>query len=78
MNSKSLFDEGFQSAVIATFERAGQETLDAGVLMFYRDSASGIDIMERSDGRRFEIRYVRNAPCERHYEITRELSRTVA
>ena len=49
-----------------------QETLDA-VPIFFIDSASGLNIMEEPDGRKFEIRWVPGAPRDCNYEVVREL-----
>lgn len=53
--------------------RAIEETLACGVAVFYRDSTTGIEVMEQPDGRFFEIRYNSGAPRERIYDIIREL-----
>lgn len=71
-------DEAFEVAAVEAFAEARQEALEAGIPVFYRDSESGANIMERPDGRKFEIRYSLNAPSDKHYEIIRELSRTAA
>jgi len=70
-------DEKFVAAAIAIFARAARETLEAGVPIFYADE-NGVDIMERPDGAKFEIRYIPNAPAEHHYQIIRQLNRTAA
>jgi len=75
--SDILSDE-FDQAVKAAGARAVQETLAAGVPIFYLDSASGLNIMEQPDGRKFEIRWVPGAPQDRNYEVLRELGRTAA
>ena len=51
---------------------------DAGVPVFYRDTATGIEVMEQPGGRKFEIRYIPGAPRDRNYEILRELGRSAA
>jgi hypothetical protein len=56
---------------------ARRETLAAGVPVFYRDSATGLDVVERPDGRKFEIRYIPGAPRDRNFEIVREVPRAV-
>ena len=76
-NNDSLGDD-FTAAVIAAIVSAREETLRAGVPVFYRDSETGIEVMELPDGRRFEIRYIPGAPRERHYEVLREVGRTAA
>ncbi len=68
----------FDEAIKASSARARQEALDAGVPVFYLDSASGLNIMEQPDGRKFEIRWVPGAPRDRNYEVLRELGRSAA
>jgi hypothetical protein len=53
----------------AAIDRAREETLAAGVAVFYRDAVSGLEIMEQPDGQRFEIRYIPGAPGDRNYEV---------
>lgn len=55
-------------------QRAREESLALGLPVFYRDHNSGMDIMEQPDGRRFEIRYIPDAPRETNFEIVRELA----
>ena len=55
MLGDDIFGEDFTAAVIAACVDAREETLKAGVSVFYRDGASGIEIMERGDGRKFEF-----------------------
>ena len=79
MASESHFREEFsEERVQAAIAKAVAETLAAGVPIFYRDSKTGIDIMQQPDGRRFEVRYIPGAPAEQHYEILRELDRAAA
>ena len=68
----------FDEAIKASVARAVKETLAAGVPIFYLDSASGLDIMEHPDGRKFEIRWVPGAPRDRNYEVLRELGKNAA
>lgn len=72
----------FGDEVTVAFEagvaRARASALAAGVPIFYRDSATGLEVMEQPGGRKFEIRYVPGAPRERNYEVLRELSRSAA
>jgi len=49
------------------------ETLAAGLSVFYIDGES-LNVMERADGRRFEIRWLPGAPSGENYEIIRELT----
>ncbi len=64
----------FQAAVA----EARADALAAGVSIFYRDSATGLEVMEQPDGRIFEIRFIPGAPRESHYEVLRELRRNAA
>ena len=58
--------------------QARSEALRAGVPIFYRDPETSVDVMEQSDGRKFEIRFVAGAPAGQSFEIVRELSKTAA
>jgi hypothetical protein len=73
-----LFSEQFDRTVKSAVALARKETLAAGVPLFYRDSETGIDVMEQPDGRIFEIRFIPGAPRESHYQVLRELSRNAA
>lgn len=57
---------------------APEWTLARGVPVFYRDPQSKLEIMERPDGHRFEIRYISNAPGEQNYEVIREIAAPAA
>jgi hypothetical protein len=63
----------FDEAVRTAGRQAFSETLAAGLAVFYRDDA-GINVMERPDGRKFEIRWLPGAPSGANYEIIRELT----
>jgi len=78
MTNRDTLGDDFTAAVRTAGARAREETLKAGVPVFYRDSASGLEIMEQPDGRRFEICYLASALRERNYEVLRELGRTAA
>ena len=78
MTNRDTLGDDFTAAVRTAGARAREETLKAGVTVFYRDSASGLEIMEQPDGRRFEICYLASALRERNYEVLRELGRTAA
>jgi hypothetical protein len=78
MASSKILDGQFVDSAISIFARASQETLDAGVPIFYRDPESGMDVMERPDGSRFQVLFLSNAPLEDHYQIVRQLNRTAA
>jgi len=63
----------FDDAVRAATRRAFAEMVAAGLPIFYIDGA-GLNVMERADGRRFEIRLLPSAPSGENYEIIRELT----
>ena len=67
----------FHDAVYAAGRRAFEETLAAGLSVFYRDD-EGLYVMEQPDGRRFEIRWIPGAPAGENYEILREVKRRAA
>jgi hypothetical protein len=67
--------EAFHEAVSSAGRRAFEETLAAGLPVFYLDS-DGLEVMELADGRRFEIRWIPGAPSGQNYEILRELKAT--
>ena len=67
----------FDDAVRAATGKAFQETLAAGLSVFYLDD-EGHDVMEQPDGRRFEIRWIPGAPSGENYEILREVKRRAA
>jgi hypothetical protein len=62
----------FHEAAAAAGRKAFQETLAAGLPVFYIDE-DGINAMQCPDGRRFEIRWIPGAPAGENYEIVREL-----
>ena len=63
----------FDDAVRAAGRKAFAEALASGVPVFYVD-ADGLSVMERGDGRKFEIRWLPGAPSGENYEIIRELT----
>ena len=65
-------DAAFDEAVWAAGRRAFDETLAAGISVFFLDS-EGLNVMQRADGRRFEIRWIPGAPSGENYEVIREL-----
>jgi hypothetical protein len=67
----------FDDAVRAAGRRAFEETLAAGLSVFYLDD-EGLDLMEQPDGRRFEIRWIPGAPSGENYEILREVKKRAA
>ena len=78
MPKPKMFGDDFDAKVTAAGIRAKRETVAAGVPVFYRDSASGLDLMEYPDGRRFEIQYVAAAQRENNYRVLREIGKTAA
>ena len=63
----------FDDAVRAAGRKAFAETIAAGLPVFYVDG-EGLNVMERADGRRFEIRWLPDAPSGENYKIIRELA----
>ena len=63
----------FDDAVRAAGRRAFDEALASGLPVFYID-ADGVNVMERNDGRKFEIRWLPGAPSGENYEVIRELT----
>jgi hypothetical protein len=63
------FDDGVRAAT----HRAFDETLAAGLSVFYID-ADGLNVMERADGREFEIHWLPGAPYGENYETVREVT----
>jgi hypothetical protein len=63
----------FDDAVRAAGHKAFAEMLAAGLSVFYVDG-EGLNVMERADGRRFEIRWLPGAPSGENYQIIRELT----
>jgi hypothetical protein len=68
-----IFSDEFDAAVKAAIAEAREETLKAGVALFYRDDDTGLEVMEMPDGRMFEIRYLPGQPGDRNHEVLREL-----
>ncbi|HEY7335094.1 MAG TPA: hypothetical protein VH639_09435 [Bryobacteraceae bacterium] len=73
MRLETFSREEVTAAFEAAIKQAVEETLKAGVPIFYYDWDKGIDIMEQPDGRKFEIRYIPSAPGDRNHRIVREL-----
>ena len=63
----------FDDAVRTATRKAFDETLAAGLPVFYIDG-NGLNLMERADGRKFEIRWLPGAPSGENYEVVRELT----
>lgn len=78
MSDSGILGDQIEAAVRAACIRARDETLKAGVPIFYRDVSAGIDVMERPDGQKFEIQFFPGQPRERHFQILRELGKTAA
>jgi hypothetical protein len=68
----------FDAAVAAAGRQAFEETLAAGLPVFYVDRSEGLTVMQQPDGRRFEIRWIPGAPSGANYEIVRELKARAA
>jgi hypothetical protein len=72
----AIYDFGsaqFDDEVRAATRGAFDETLAAGLSVFWVD-AEGLNVMERGDGRRFEIRWLPDAPSGENYTIVREVT----
>ena len=78
MASGQFFDDEFKAAVRLAGARARIETLQTGVPVFYRDIKRNLDIMEYPNGRKFEIRFLHDAPGDQNYAVLRELDETAA
>ena len=78
MDSGEFFQEEFTAAIISAGARARLDTLKAGVPVFYRDWKHNLDVMERPDGRKFEVCFISGAPGESNYQVIRELDETAA
>ena len=78
MAGGQFFDDEFKAAVRLAGARARIETLQAGVPVFYRDTRRNLDIMEHPSGRKFVIRFLRDALGDQNYEVFGELDETAA
>jgi hypothetical protein len=78
MAKPDSFGDDVAIAFQAAAAQARADSLAAGVPIFYRDSATGLEVMEQPSGRKFEIRYIAGAPRDRNYEVLRELGRSAA
>jgi hypothetical protein len=63
----------FDDAVRTATREAFAESLGAGLPVFYINR-DGLNVMERADGRRFEIGWLPGASSGDNYEIIRELT----
>ncbi len=68
---------GFDEAVRAAGRKAFVEALASGVPVFYVD-ADGLNVMERAESRKFEIRWLPGAPSGENFEIICELTANAA
>jgi hypothetical protein len=72
------FDSGeFDQAVATACHNAFQEALSRGLPVFYTDR-DGLNVMECSGGRRFEIRWRQALTSGENFEIVRELASRAA
>jgi hypothetical protein len=67
----------FDDAVRAAGRKAFEETLAAGLPVFYLDD-EGLDVMEQPDGRRFEICWIPGAPSGKNFQVLREVKKRAA
>ena len=78
MESSYFLGDDFTEQVVAAIVHAREQTLKAGVPVFYRDAESNIEIMEHPDGRKFKIVFIDGAPRDSNYRVVRELGQTAA
>jgi hypothetical protein len=78
MENSGFFSQEFTAAIVSAGARACLETLEASVPVFYRDWKTNLDIMEQSDGRKFEVSFIAGASRETNYRVSRELEGTAA
>ncbi|HTA46812.1 MAG TPA: hypothetical protein VK789_30420 [Bryobacteraceae bacterium] len=67
-----ILSREFTHEAEAAWDRARDQALARGVPVFYRNHRMGIEIMEQSDRRHFEIRFIPGAPRGPNFEIIRE------
>ena len=67
----------FDVAVRAASRKAFDEALASGAPVFYID-ADGLNVMERNDGRKFEICWLPGCPSGENYAVIRELTANAA
>ena len=77
MAAYEFASQEFHDAVRSATRKAFEDTLAAGLPVFYLDD-EGLDVMEQPDGRRFEIRWIPGAPAGKNFEILREIKRRAA
>jgi hypothetical protein len=73
-----ILSDEFAAQAAAAGNRARLDLLARGIPVFYRDPITKVELMEMPDGRRFEIRYIPNAPAERNYEVIRQIAAPAA
>lgn len=78
MERLDIFSDAFDAGIKMACSCAREDTLKAGIPVFYLDVETGLDVMEQPDGRRFEIRFIPGEPRDRNFRIVRELARTAA
>lgn len=66
-----ILSDDFARSVSDATDSARRELLARGVEVVYRDRLAGVDVLERSDGRGFEIRFLPEG--DPNYEILRQL-----
>ncbi len=66
-----ITSDDFPQFVADATDEARRDLLAHGVEVVYLDPDSGIDVLERPDGRRFQIRLLSTG--RPYYEIVREL-----
>ena len=67
----------FDDATRAAGRKAFEDALAAGLPVFYLD-ADGLNVMQRGDGREFQIEWVPGAPSGENFKIIRELTAQAA
>jgi hypothetical protein len=77
MAAYEFASEEFDNAVRAATRKAFEETLAAGLSVFYLDN-DGLDVMEQPDGSRFEIRWIPGTPSGENYKVLREVKKRAA
>jgi hypothetical protein len=73
-----VLSKEFAAGMADATRRARAESLRLGLPVFYRDAETGCDMMELSDGRRFQIRLIPGARRGRNYEVIREIGADAA
>ncbi len=62
MEGAQFFDDDFKTAIRLAGAQARIETLQAGVSVFYWDRVRQLNVIEHLNGRKFEIRFLDDAP----------------